>query len=352
MASWTESQIIEDIQVVFPTRDDLVSRGIGDDCAVMRQSHDLVTTDASIENVHFRLDWMTPADAAYRCLTSNISDIAAMGGQPGPFTLALGLPKSMPFDDVHGIITALRTCIEDHDLSHCWLIGGDVVRSQTLMFSITMFGSCPGYAPVMRNGARPGDDILVLGSPGLSHIGLSILARASDNACVPGANQTNARRDCTSQITADQAFNIFLQAFRRPIALPSIATEIARQALATAMMDLSDGIRTDLPRLLAQSGCGARVDIDALVPTAEMREAAASCGLDPVSAMLCGGEDFGLLLTSPPQHSDAIRHLALHFGTPCRKIGKCTRASLEWFESGLPSDRKDTSFTHFGERNT
>lgn len=341
MTSWNESQIIDTIQSIFPTRDDLVSRGIGDDCAVIRIPHELVTTDAAVSHVHFDLSWMHASDAAYRCLTANISDIAAMGGIPGPFTLALGLPQALPkrhehrplnplqLEDIAGAIAALRTCIEDHGLTECWLIGGDVVRSPELMFSITMFGRCDGHAPVMRNGAHPGDAVVVLGSPGMSHIGLGL--------CLKGLSYTN-----------DTRLLPFLDAFKRPRALPYLARAIARESLATAMMDLSDGIRTDLPRLLAQSRCGARINIDALVPSEYMRYAAQLSQLDPVSAMLCGGEDFGLLLTCPPQNLHDISYLAEQNHTECRCIGTCTDGPLEWTETDTPSDRTDISFTHFG----
>ncbi|MBQ1925313.1 MAG: thiamine-phosphate kinase [Proteobacteria bacterium] len=329
MGTWTESQIIDAIQATFPTRDDLVSRGIGDDCAVMRPRYELVTTDASVDGVHFDLSWMTPADAAYRCLTSNISDIAAMGGEPGAFTLALGLPKAMAFAEITAAITALRDCIRDHGLPECWLIGGDVVRAPQLMFSVTMFGRCP-HAPILRNGARPEDTIVILGNPGMSCIGLALcqkgLAHSDDPRLAP-----------------------FLNAFKRPRALTALAKAIAQSGLASAMMDLSDGIRTDLPRLLAQSRCGAKIDIDALSASQDMRDAAYTCAIDPVSAMLCGGEDFGLLLTCNPSHLAAIKDLAERLGSPCHVLGTCTAGAIEWTESDRPSNRKDISFTHFGD---
>lgn len=329
MATWTESQIIDAIQATFPTRDDLVSRGIGDDCAVMRPHYDLVTTDASVDGVHFDLSWMTPADAAYRCLTSNISDIAAMGGEPSAFTLALGIPKAMAFDEITAAITALRDCIQDHDLPECWLIGGDVVRAPQLMFSVTMFGRSV-HAPILRNGAHPGDAIVVLGEPGMSCIGLSLCQKGYAHSDHPNLAP-------------------FLNAFKRPRALTALAKTIAQNGLASAMMDLSDGIRTDLPRLLAQSRCGAKIDIDALSASQDMRNAAYTCGIDPVSAMLCGGEDFGLLLTCPPSHLAAIKALPASLGIPCRVIGTCTAGSIEWTEADSPSNRKDISFTHFGD---
>ena len=153
MSGWRESDVIALITELFPGRSDILARGIGDDCAVFCRGQRLISTDASIEGVHFNLDWMTPGDAAYRCLSSNISDIAAMGAEPGVFTMALGLPGEMAFDDIRGIFLNLKQCIADHGLDGCWLVGGDVVRSPVLMFSITILGELPPWPIVCRNGA-------------------------------------------------------------------------------------------------------------------------------------------------------------------------------------------------------
>ena len=160
---WTESDVIEAIMEVFPSRRDLVTLGIGDDCAVLARGERLVTTDASVEGVHFDVAWMTLADAAYRCLTSNLSDVAAMGGEPGCFTLALGLRPDLGFDEIRGAIGAMRQCVEEHGLSRCALVGGDVVRSGDVFGDDAWRGSRMAGGDA-RGGARGGCDRGVGGS--------------------------------------------------------------------------------------------------------------------------------------------------------------------------------------------
>lgn len=330
MSDWTESQIIDLISREFPSRDDITIRGIGDDCAILRDRFELITTDASIEGVHFNLEWMTLADAAYRSMTSNISDIAAMGAYAGPFTLALGLSPALPLHEIQAAVQAIKSCIQDHGLDKCWLIGGDVVRSRQTLFSITLLGQNPPWPAVLRTGARPGNAILVLGNPGFSAAGLEI--------CRRGLHLT----------PEFQKFATFIQDFRRPKALTALGPAIARRQLATAMMDLSDGIRTDLPRLMMQSHCAAKIQIENLTPPPQLCEIAEKFDLDPIDWMLCGGEDFGLLMTCEPNHAMTIINLARENGISCFRIGSCMQGTgVQWLENGLPSLRSDESFSHF-----
>ena len=331
MSHWSEEQVIQAIQDIFPPREDVASCGIGDDCAVLRPGLELITTDASVEGVHFDLSWISLADAAYRCMTSNVSDAAAMGAYAGPFTLALGLREDIKFNEILSAIQAIKDCIKTHELSDCWLIGGDVVRSSQVFFSITVLSPKPAWPVVLRSGAKPGDAILALGRLGMSAVGLELYRRGFDKKC-----------------NSQSAYAPYLKAFCRPHALTSLGPDIARLKLAHAMMDISDGIRTDLPRLMKQSHCGAHVDIDGLLPNIDFMHICNEIGLDPIDAMCCGGEDFGLLVTTPPQNVAIIQKYACTHQVPCYEIGVCTGSkNVEWFEQGKPSLRMDTSFSHF-----
>lgn len=324
-----EHEIIAAIQKIFPCRTDVSPCGIGDDCAVLCDGLVLLTTDASVEGVHFDLSWMTPADAAYRCMTSNISDVAAMGAFAGPFSLALGLPPSMCDEDILSIIQAFKTCITDHELSDCWLIGGDVVRSSVLMFSVTVLGRRPAWPLVYRTGAMPGHHILLAGHPGMSAAGLALCQRNMHCEPLP-------------------VHAPFLQAFRRPRALTKLGPELARQGLVSAMMDTSDGVRTDLPRLLMQSHCGADIHVDAFVPSSTLSCLSQTLKSDAQDWMMCGGEDFGLLMTADAKHVKIIEWLAREHGVSCYDIGVCTSATgMRWYEGGRLCRRVDQSFLHF-----
>ena len=331
MSHWTEEQVIQAIQEIFPSRKDLAPCGIGDDCAVLMPGLELITTDASVEGVHFDLSWMSLADAAYRCMTSNVSDAAAMGAYAGPFTLALGLREDIEFNEILSAIQAIKDCIQEHGLSDCWLIGGDVVRSSQVFFSITVLSQKPAWPVVLRSGAKPGDVILALGRLGMSAVGLELYRRSFDKKC-----------------SRQSAYAPYLKAFCRPHALTSLGPDIAQQQLVHAMMDISDGIRTDLPRLMKQSHCGARVDLGVVIPDGDLIQICKEINIDPIDQMICGGEDFGLLVTTPPQNVAKIKKYACTHQVPCYEIGVCTDSkNVEWFERGKSSHRIDTSFSHF-----
>ncbi len=327
MTHWTEAQIIQMIAHHFGPRPDLAPHGIGDDCACICANQRLISTDASIEGVHFDLNWMSLADAAYRCLASNISDVAAMGAYAGPFTLALGLPPDLAFDQIEQAIAALKKCIEDHGLDKCWLIGGDVVRSPFAFFSITILGDLPKWPFVTRNGAHPGDLIYVAGNIGYAAAGLEI---------------------CRRKLSFAPEFEPFLNAFKRPMALTDFGPQIAQNHLASAMMDLSDGIFCDLPRLTSQSHIGAIIQTADLRPSAELESLAQNLGVPPIDWMICGGEDFGLLITIPPQNQQTFESLASACRIPHQKIGICTsQPDIQWMNGNRPIQICDRSFSHF-----
>ena len=327
MNHWNEAQIIQMIARHFESRCDVVPLGIGDDCACICEDQRLITTDASVEGVHFDLTWMSLADAAYRCLASNLSDVAAMGAYAGPFTLALGLPPTLEFADIEAAIVALRQCIDDHGLDKCWLIGGDVVRSSCVFFSITVLGGIPDWPFVTRGGAHPDDLIYITGNAGYAAAGLEV---------------------CRRQMDKRREFTAFLNAFRRPQALTQFGPQVAKHRLATAMMDLSDGLFCDLPRLLEQSHLGAVVQIDQMHPSPELEKIAALLGMNPIDWMLCGGEDFGLLITIPPQKQNDFETLAKDWQLPYQNIGVCTKQpDIQWKDGNQIIQIRDHSFSHF-----
>src|SRR5690606_29664721 len=145
-----ESRIIDAIRGGFPPRPDLTYLAIGDDTAHLAGPWPLVTTDAMVEQVHFDLSLMTWGDVAFRALAANLSDIAAMGGIPGPFTMALGLSEGLTPDQADDLVQGLHDCIVRHRAQHVLLVGGDVCRSATPFISITLMGRTVGAGPVGR----------------------------------------------------------------------------------------------------------------------------------------------------------------------------------------------------------
>ncbi len=331
---FTESQVIQTIHELFPTRPEITPLGIGDDCAQLAHPGALVTTDASVEGVHFDLAYVSLAEAAYRCLASNLSDIAAMGAYTTGWTLALGLKPSFDFKDIVDAIHALKQCLLDHQLPDAWLVGGDVVCAPNAIFSITAWGECRAnektWSCITRSGAKVGDNIAVFGWPGRAAVGLKCL-------------MTTNRAQCLDLPTT--------QAFLHPRALTQLGPALAQAGLVSAMMDTSDGVYTDLPRLIAQSHVGAIVDIDAFQNDDAIQDALKQLDVNAPNqdlSQIFGGEDYGLLATLPPNKVDWARKLAYSNNVPMTLIGVITDSKeLIWRQNKMQIRLKDQSFKHF-----
>jgi thiamine-monophosphate kinase len=251
--------------------------GPGDDCALLGEGQ-VVTVDMLVEGVHFD-DRLSPSDVGYKAVAVSVSDVAAMGARPTWLLLSLALPA--PLDAVwagqfaEGVGAACRR----------WrlaLVGGDTVRSSgPRVASVTMGATCVA-APMLRSGGRVGDDLWVTGTLGRAGAGWA-----------------------TSTPTEQS-----LGALRRPDPPIAFALDLAAAGLATAAMDLSDGLARDLPRLCAASGCGARVDGRA-VPA------------DDADGDLAwtGGDDYELLFAASPTDRGAIAATAARHGVRVTRIG-------------------------------
>ena len=248
-----------------------VLRGIGDDAALL--DPDLAwTVDTQVEGVHFDRATSSPADVGWKALAVNLSDLAAMGATP---LAALVSVLVGPGDDaeLEAIYSGLGACAR---LYGCAIAGGDVARAEELALSISVLGrtACaPG-----RDGAQPGDVIAVTGDLGASAAGLLVL-RDPALAELPGADAC-------------------VQRHRRPH--PRLAEGAALAPHAHAMMDLSDGLATDLPRLARRSGVAIEIDLAALPVRAETAAIARAAGVDPAELAATGGEDYELAVALPP----------------------------------------------------
>ena len=264
-----------------------VVRGIGDDCAVLRpgDGHDLlVTTDTQEEGVHFRRDWSTPEDIGWRCLAVNVSDIAAMGGVPLGAVVALSLPETLAVTFVEAMYDGMSAMAEACD---CPIIGGNISKStERLSVTITVLGSAPRDGAAYRAAARAGDDIWVTGDLGSAKAGLEALIHPQTVAGLP----TDA----------------VLARYRRP--RPRLReAQFLRQHGARSLIDLSDGLSSDLAHICEASGVGARLLADRIPVSDETRRVADALGLDALAFALHGGEDFELCLTAPAGAAEALQ---------------------------------------------
>lgn len=285
----SEDQLIEAIRRVLSGGAPDVVVGPGDDAAVVRSGSGelVVTTDAMVEGVHFQRELTTPRDLGYKALAVNVSDVAAMAASPRFAVCALTLSAAVEASWVVELAAGMRECADEFALS---IVGGNLSRGDAVSVVVTVTGEvAPGRA-VRRDGARPGQRLVVTGRLGGAAAGLRVAEQRS---------WTDDERDA-------------LRRFMRPTPRVGEAAVLAAHG-ATSMMDLSDGLAIDLSRLCRESGVGARVEV-------------ASVPAHPAAAedeVLGGGEDYELLATLPSEEAvlDARAQLDEGFGVSLTDIG-------------------------------
>jgi len=277
-----------------------VRLGIGDDAALFRPKpgHEtILTCDWFLEGTHFRRD-THPADAVgWKCLVRALSDVAAMGGVPRCFLLSLALPESHTGHWLDAFLGGLRRASRKFN---CTLAGGDTTQRREILISVTAMGEIRKARAVLRSGARAGDIIYVTGRLGEAELGLRIL-RSSSGRVRPS--------------------NSILKKHLYPEPRLAVGQWLAQERLVTSMMDLSDGLSSDLPRLCAASGVGARVD-SALLPVVRPSKACRGPAFDSLQLALHGGDDYELLFTVRPSRLNMLPK-TLH-GVPLTAIGRIT----------------------------
>lgn len=283
-----------------------VLNAIGDDAAVWqpsRSSRSVVTTDTLVEGVHFNRDTMPLSDAGWRAMASNVSDLAAMGARPVLATIALGVSAETSRSDVIELYDGMLEAAAAYD---CEIAGGDVTRAPSIVVSITAIGEVRPRRVKRRGGARPGDVIAVTGALGASRAGLQLALGG-----VP-----------IEEKLAAQA----LAAHRRPQARVAEGRWLAASDRVHAMMDISDGLSTDLTRMCKESGCAAEVDDVPVAPSAA--KIAQVRGEDPFDYALAGGEDYELLVAIEPRAFGYLcSRFAKRFGNPLHRVGQFREGS-------------------------
>jgi thiamine-monophosphate kinase len=288
-----EFELIYDlIAPLAGTRDDVLL-GIGDDGALLAPPPGealVVVADTLVEGRHFPPD-MAAADVGWRAATVNLSDIAAMGATPRWATLALTLPsvdEAWLRSFVGGLAEALA-------LGQVALVGGDTTRGP-LTLTVQIIGSVPPAAGLTRRGARPGDAVFVSGT----------LGDAAGALALWGQGRTDG--DAGSLI----------QRFRRPT--PRLALGLALRGIASACIDVSDGLLADLGHIALQSGCGIDVDADSLPRTAALEACFDRSAALTLAAT--GGDDYELAFTVPQARKADVAGLALRAGVALHEIGR------------------------------
>ena len=266
-----EFGLIEALTGIF-TQGDQVLVGPGDDAAVLRvrTGHVVVSTDLMVEGRHFRRDWVSAADVGHRAAAQNLSDINAMGGRATSLTIGLAAPADLPAE---WALDFARGFAEECALVGASVVGGDLSRADQLVIAVTVLGACT-VAPVVRSGARPGDLLALCGRQGWAAGGMAVLGRGFRSP------------------------RVLVEAYRRPEP-PYDAGQVAAEAGATAMIDVSDGLLADAGHIATASGVAMDVHRDAFEVAEPLQAVGAALGADPIQFILGGGDDHALLATFP-----------------------------------------------------
>jgi thiamine-monophosphate kinase len=276
-----------------------VALGVGDDCALLSPAPGqqlAVSSDMLVEGRHF-LSTVAPERLGHKALAVNLSDLAACGAEPLAFTLALALPRG---DDAFaaGLAQGLFALADAHGIE---LVGGDTTAGP-LNLCITVFGQVPPGQALLRSGARAGEQLWVSGRLGDARLALEVFRGTVE--------------------LAGSDFEVVRRAMEQPE--PRVALGLALRGLATSAIDLSDGLVGDLGHVLARSGVGATVEVDALprsaIVAAQPRALQHRC-------VLAGGDDYELLFTAPAGQDDAVRAAGERAGVAVTPIGRIGAAA-------------------------
>jgi thiamine-monophosphate kinase len=273
LGSTGEFGLIEAVTKGLSTGEDVLV-GPGDDAAVVAvpDGRMVITTDLLVEGRHFRQDWSSAYDVGRKAAAQNLADIMAMGARPTALVVGFGAPAELP---TAWALELNQGLVDECELVDVSIVGGDTVQSDKIVVSVTAFGSLDGRPPVLRSGARPGDEVAYIGRLGWAEAGWAVLAR--------GFRSPRA----------------VVEAHRRP--QPPYA-EGPRAALAGAssLCDVSDGLLADLGHIAVASQVAIDVHTQALTVPEPLQAVAAATGADPLKFVLTGGEDHALVGTFEP----------------------------------------------------
>ena len=274
--------------------------GVGDDCAVLRypSSDVLVTTDLLLEGIHFDLTYVPLKHLGYKAVMVNLSDICAMNGTPRQITVSLGISKRFSVEDIEELYAGMRLACQ---AAHIDIVGGDTTSSLTgLTISITAIGEAATGAAVLRSGAKPTDLICATGDLGAAYMGLQLLER--EKAVLQGS---------TADMQPDfSGREYLLERQLKPEARLDIVSILAQKGIhPTAMMDISDGLSSEVLHICRQSHVGCRLYEEHIPLDYQTAAAAEEFNLNVSTCALNGGEDYELLFTVPLEEYDKVSQL-------------------------------------------
>ncbi len=300
---------------------------IGDDCAVLPLSGGrlgLLTTDISIESVHFKREYSPPGDIGYKAMMGNISDIASMGGRPLYALVSLALP---PDEDEAYALALYDGLLEAASAAGVEVAGGDLSRSPLIVLNIALYGEVDEGGIVYRKGARPGDSIYVTGHLGASMAGLELLSSGG--------------------LTAGK-YDVLVNRHRRPVARHDIVRDIVAQFSPTAMIDVSDGLLSDLRHICEAGSVGFNLFSERIPVTESLHRYAREQGKGYLDYALAGGEEYELLFTTQKQLASTMS-LAIN-DISVTLVGEITREGFFIVDAGNRKEIAVKGYDHFKTR--
>ncbi len=324
-----EFGLIEKIALSFKPYVSEGMMGIGDDCAVIPQrDYDLlVTTDMLIENIHFLSDQISPKELGHKSLAVNLSDIAAMGGTPICSFLSIALPSHLEANYVDEFMMGYK---ELSDMFSVALLGGDTTRScRDIAINVTVMGRIQSEHSKLRSAAKYGQLICVTGLLGDAAGGLHAIMNSISN---------------------DPFATCLIKRHHNPTPKIREGIFLGNSPYVGAMMDISDGIASDLRHIMKASQVGAEVDINALPISDSLKSLSKVLKKSEFEIAACGGEDYELLFTVDADHFDDFnREYIAFFGTGIYPIGRITKNmnNITWRKDGIEITPSFKGFNHF-----
>jgi thiamine-monophosphate kinase len=297
----TEDQLIERVRNTVPHLAGGLRVGIGDDAAVIvprKGTEWVVTTDAFLENVHFLRKVHAPGVVGYKALARATSDVAAMGARPRYFFLSLAIPSTCTKSWLDGFLGGVAMAANQFGLT---LAGGDTTKFPSVLVNLTVMGEVAAGRAVLRSGAKPGDLIFVSGRLGEAELGLELILKG---------------------LHRNRRWRGLLRKHVRPEPRLALGHWLADRGYASAMIDTSDGLSTDLGHVCKASGIGARV-FAGKIPVVQVPPELQRKGFDPLRLAVNGGEDYELLFTVPKRLARRVPQDVT--GVPVTSIGEITR---------------------------
>jgi thiamine-monophosphate kinase len=303
----TERELIHRITQRLAPQPAWLQVGIGDDAAVVeveRNRLEVLSVDAIVEGVHFDRTLMPPTAIGHRALAVNLSDLAAMGATPRLALLSMALPETLALGDFDGIADGLTALAAR---TSTVIVGGNLTRTPgPLTIDVTVVGTVKPRRVLTRSGARTGDELYVTGSIGAARAGLEML-RATHQS--HQTHETHA--SCVAR-------------YERPTPRLRIGGLLARNRIASACVDLSDGLADGVREIAASSRVGVTLDAGTLPIETRARDWFASQGRDVIMEALSGGDDYELMFAVRPRLRKRLESLTRYFDVPIARIGVCT----------------------------